>query len=134
MDVQLGIAGLLCLALAIGHTTVGVVWVLPSLTEERLPRTPFGPPSMSLSMVRVTWFVVTIFALGMGGLLLSMAVADHLDAKTLLLRWLAGMWLAATAMVFWVAPVRRDNLREFLRLPVPVLWVAVAVLCWTAST
>ena len=45
MSVELEIAGLSCLALALGHATVGLRWVLPNLTREGLPSTPFGPPS-----------------------------------------------------------------------------------------
>ena len=130
MNVGLVVAGLICVAMAFGHTTIGVVWVLPSLTEERLPKTPFGPPSMSVAMVRVTWFVVTIFVLGVGGLLMTLAW-DVSDPKTALLRWLAAMWITATAMALWVAG---RGVRNLWRLPVPLLWVIVAVLCWTAST
>lgn len=133
MDVGLAIAGLICVTLALGHTTVGVVWVLPNLTEERLPSTPFGPPSMTVAMVRVTWYIVTVFVLALGGLLLTLAWAEDASPETLLLRWFAAMWLAATAMAVWVVPLRRRNLRNVLRLPVPLLWVVVAVLCWRAS-
>ncbi len=134
MDVGLAVAGLLCVILAAGHTTIGVRWVLPHITEERLPRTPFGPASMTLTMVRVTWFIVTLFALAVGGLLVTLAWAEDASARTLLLRWLAAMWLVATAMVFWVAPLRGRNLHKLLRLPVPLVWAVIAVLCWTAST
>jgi len=48
-----------------------------------------------------------------------------------LLRWLAAMWLVATAMAVWVS---RRTVRHFWRLPVPLLWVVVAALCWMAST
>ncbi len=130
MDVGLGIAGLICVAMALGHTTIGFVWVLPSLTEERLPSTPFGPSSMTVAMVHVTWYVVTVFALALGGLLITLAWAADPDPKTLLLRWFAAMWLAATAMALWIA---RRRPRHLLRLPVPLLWVVITVLLWTAS-
>jgi hypothetical protein len=48
-----------CLALALGHATIGQRWVLPVLTKERLPSTPIGPPSMTIGMLRFTWPVVT---------------------------------------------------------------------------
>jgi hypothetical protein len=134
MDVGLAIAGVICVAMAIGHTTIGVVWVLPSLTKEVLPETPFGPPSMSVTMVRVTWYVVTIFVLVLGGLLMTLAWSPDADSKTLLLRWFAAGWLAATATAAGVAGRRLTNLRALVRLPVPVLWVVVAVLLWRAST
>jgi hypothetical protein len=134
MDIELTIAGLICLVLAAGHTTVGVVWVLPSLTEEHVPSTPFGRSSMTVVMIRVTWYIVTIFALALGTLLLALAWVPDADAKMLLLRWFAVMWLVATAMAFWMIARRMRNLRGLLRLPVPLLWIVVAVLCWKAST
>ena len=137
MDIGLAIAGLISVALAFGHTTIGVVWVLPHLTEERLPGTPFGPSSMTVAMVRVAWFIVTIFALASGGLLINLAWDAAADPKVLLLRWFAAMWLAATAMAFWISwrGMRSlRSLRNLLRLPVPLLWVVIAVLCWKAST
>ena len=54
MNVELAIAGLGCFVLAFGHMTVGLRWVLPNLTKERLPSTPVGSPSMTLGMVRFT--------------------------------------------------------------------------------
>lgn len=131
MNVELAIAGLICVGLALGHATVGWVWVLPSLMEERLPTTPLGPPSATVGMIRITWHIVTVVALALGGLLIMLAWAPAADPKTLLLRWLAAMWLAATAMALWVG---RRHPRRLLRLPVPLLWVVTAVLCWKAST
>jgi hypothetical protein len=46
MNVELAIAGVSCFVLGLGHMTVGLRSVLPDLTKERLPSTPFGPPSM----------------------------------------------------------------------------------------
>jgi len=131
MDIELGIAGLSCAALGLGHTMVGLVWVLPRVTEEPLPSTPFGPSFMTEGMLRVTWHIVTVFVLCVAGLLMTLAWDVGADPKALLLRWFAAMFLAATAMVFWVARRRPRNL---LRLPVWSLWVVIAVLCWRAST
>lgn len=131
MDVGLAIAGVLCVGLALGHTAVGFFWVLPGLDKERLPSTPFGPPSATDAMVRVTWYIVTVFVLALGGLLLTLAWAPAAEAKTLLLRWFAVMWLAATALALVVT---RRGLRTLLRVPVWTLWLVVAALCWAAST
>ncbi len=134
MDVGLGIAGLLSVLLALGHLAVGLVWVLPNLTEERVPNTPFGPPAMTVAMLRVTWYIVTVFALSLGGLLLTLSWSPAAEPKTLLLRWFAAMWLAAAVMALWVAGRRVRNPRHLLRLPVPLLWPVIAALLWNAST
>lgn len=131
MNVELEIAGLGCLALALGHATIGLRWVLPSLTRERLPSTPVGPPSMTVGMLRFTWHIVTVVLVAFTGLLVSLAWVASANPRTLLLRWLAAFWLAATAMAFWNARRRLSNL---LRLPVPVLFILIAVMCWKAST
>ena len=130
MNVGLAIAGLLCLGLAFGHTTIGVAWVLPGLTAEHLPSTPFGPPLMTEGMLRVTWHIVTVFVLAVGTLPMTLAWAVPADTETLLLHWLAAMFLAAAAMVFFVA---RRRPRSLLRLPVWSLWVVIAVLCWLGA-
>jgi hypothetical protein len=91
VNAGLGIAGVLCVALALGHETVGQVWVLPAFSKERLSGTRLGPSSMTEGMLRVTWHIVTIFALGVGGILLTLAWDGSADPRTLLLRWLAAM-------------------------------------------
>jgi len=131
MKPELIIAGLTCLVIALGHATVAVIWVLPGLREDRMPSTPFGPASMTAGMVRFTFHVVTVMLLSFGALLLTLAWAEDADPKMLLLRWLAALWIAATATAFWTA---RRHPRYLLRLPVWLLFVLVAVLCWKAST
>jgi hypothetical protein len=131
MDVALAIAGLGWFVLAFGHTTVGLRWVLPNLTKGSLPSTPFGPPSMTLGMVRFTWHIVSVLLVAFGALLMTLALAPDADAKTLLLRWFVALLVAATALACWDA---RRRPRSLLRLPVPLVFVVIAVLCWTAST
>lgn len=131
MNVELVIAALGCFVLAFGHTTIGLRWVLPNLSKERLPSTPVGSPSMTLGMVRFTWQVVSILLVGFGILLMALAWAPDADPKTVLLRWLAAFWLVATALACWNA---RRRPRSLLQFPVPLVFVVIAVMCWTAST
>lgn len=133
MKTAVGIAGLLCVALALGHATLGIVWVLPGLNQDDLPKTPFGPKAMTEAMIRATWHIITVFVLGLAGLLMTLAWADA-DPRTAVLRWLAAMWLGAATVASWAAIRRVTKLRHLLRLPVPVLFVVVAILCWWAST
>jgi hypothetical protein len=44
MNLALAIAGLGCFLLAFGHTTIGLRWVLPNLTNGSLPSTPPNAP------------------------------------------------------------------------------------------
>jgi 4-amino-4-deoxy-L-arabinose transferase-like glycosyltransferase len=86
---------------------------------------------MTLSMVRFTWHIVSILLVGFAILLMMLALAPDADPTTLLLRWVAALWLAATALAGWQARRRPSSL---LRFPVPLVFVVIAVLCWTAST
>jgi len=130
MNVELTIAGLSCAILALGHWFVGRR-VLPGLRSERMPSSPFGPPSMTVGMVRFTWHIVTVVLVAFATLLVTLAWVGDDDPLTLLLRWFTAFWLVATVTVFWVARRRPRNL---LRLPVPVLFVVIAAMCWAAST
>jgi hypothetical protein len=131
MKVELAIAGLCCFVFALGHTAIGLRWILPDLADRNLRGTPFGPPRLTLAMLRFTWHVVGIMLLGFGVLLTTLAWAPGADPKTLLLRWFAALWLAATALAVWDA---RRRLSSVLRFPVPVVMLLIAVLSWAAST
>jgi hypothetical protein len=131
MSVELAIAAFGWFLLAFGHTAIGVRWVLPSLAKANLPGTPFGPPALTHSMLRFTWYVVSIVLVAFGVLFTTLAFAPHVDAKTLLLRCLAGFLLAATALAAWNVRRRPSSL---LRLPVPLVFVVIAALCLTASS
>jgi hypothetical protein len=126
-------AGVLSILLGIGHETLGVVWVLPRLTPDRLEPTPFGSSSMTVAMVHATWHIVTVFALGMGTILVLIASDSAADVKQILLRVLSVMWLGATVAAMASALPRVRGVRDLFRLPVPVLFMVVSVLCWIAA-
>jgi hypothetical protein len=131
MNLALAIAGLSCFLLAFGHTTIGLRWVLANLPKGSLPSTPLGPPLMTLVMVRLIWHLVGVLLVGFGILFMALALAPDVDPKTLLLRWAAAFWLAATALACW--PARRRP-RTLLRFPVPLVFLVIAAMCWAAST
>jgi hypothetical protein len=131
MDVELTIAALGWFLLAFGHTTIGGAWVLPELSAKRLPSTPFGPPSLTLNMLRFTWHIVTVVLVSFGVLFLILAWAPDANTKTLVLRWAAAFLLCATALAGW--QVRRRPL-SLVRLPVPLVFVLIAAMCLAAST
>lgn len=130
MTLELAIAGVACLVLAFGHTAIGRRAILPALREARLPSTSFGSSAMTFGMVRFTWHIVGLLLLGFGVLLMALAWVPDADTRSLLLRWLTALWLAATALACWNA---RHRPRTLLRPPVAVMFAAIAALCWTAS-
>ena len=122
---------MLSVALASGHEAVGFLAVLPMVTEQRFDGTRLGPPSLTVAMVRVTWHLVGLFVLTVGLVLITLAVADEIDPRTVVLRWTAAMWVAATLVALWSVRRRPANI---LCLPVPLVWPVIAWLCWQAST
>lgn len=124
-DVTLLAVGIICLLVALGHAAIGVLWVLPRLDADSLPRTPLGSPRMTDAMIRVTWHVVTIFVLAVGGLLLSLYFRVSADPQSLALRWFGVMWLAV-AGVAGVVLVR--SARDLLRRPFSILWMTTMTL------
>ena len=82
-------------------------------------------------MVRFTWQIVSVLLPAFGILFMTLAWAPDADPKTLLMRWFAALLLAATALACWEA---RRRPRSLLRFPVPLVFVVIAVMCWTAST
>jgi hypothetical protein len=104
--------------------------VLPHLTKTGVPATSFGSAAVTVGMVRFTWHMVTLVLLTFAGLLLWLALATDVEPKALVLRWLAVLWLAATAMGIWMARRRLTNL---IRLPVPIVSAVIGVMCWKAS-
>jgi hypothetical protein len=131
MKVELAIAGLCCFLLAFGHSAIGLRWILPELAHRDLPGTPFGSPRLTLGMLRFTWHVVTLMLVGFGVLLSTLAAAPGADPETLVLRWLAALWLAATALAVWTARRRPQSIVSF---PVPLVMFVIAVMSWAAST
>jgi hypothetical protein len=81
-------------------------------------------------MVRFTWEIVGVLLPGFGVLFLILAWTDA-DPKTLILRWLGVLWVAAMAISLWNT---RHRLRSLVRFPVPFFMGVVAAMCWLAST
>ena len=134
MDVGLAVAGLLTVALGLGHETLGVVWVLPRLDAGRLEPTPFGSPGMTRAMISASWHLITVFVLSMSAVLLTFAWAPDTDPRTLVLRALAVAWVSAAIVASTIGLRGAPRARDVLRLPVPIFFAVVGVLCWVAST
>ena len=133
MNGLLTTAGVLCVLLAFGHATLGLVWVLPRMSEDAYGTTPFGGKAFSAATVHASWHIVTVFALASGVTLLLLA-SDTADPTTIVLRVFSAMWLAVATVAIWAGARRVSRARDLFRLPVPIFFVTVAVLCWIAST
>ncbi len=134
MDTTLGIAGTLCILLAIGHATLGLIWILPGVKQEDLGTSPFGGRGLSAATVHASWHIVTVFAASSGVVLLWLAADTGVDPEIVVLRVFAAMWLAIAAVALWAGIRRIGRVRDLFRLPVPIVFIVVAVLCWVAST
>ncbi len=128
MSFGLWIAAGSCLLLALGHAAIGSRWVLPHLRTSDFPATPFGPSSLTRTMIRFTWQIVTVLLVGMGTLFAILAGGD--GGRTLILRWLGTLWLIAFVLAVW--DVRRRP-RTLVRFPAPLLFAVIAVGAWTAT-
>ena len=131
MNGYLLVAGVICLLMAAGHTTIGVVWVLPRLPAASLPHSPFGGSAMTSSFLTVTWHIVGLMLLSFAVMLSVLAHGGLGDAGTVSVRGIALMFAAATVMVLWRA---RHRPAELFRAPVWLLWIAVASLCWVGGS
>src|SRR5829696_1612388 len=120
MNVALAMAGLTFVILAIGHAAIGRRWVLPSLTKEHLPGSPFGSPSFTLGMLRFTGSGRTLLLAGFATLMMLLAAFPDSDPRVLLLRWVSSVWAAAMALACWQA---RRRLSDTIRFPVPFLFL-----------
>jgi hypothetical protein len=127
MRAELAVAAAGCLVLAIGHTTIGLRWVLPALEQARLPHTRFGSP---VRMLRFTWHVVNLAQLTFAGVLATLAVGPHADTEDAVLRWLAASFAATTVLLIWS---NRRHLIAIVRFPLPFVFVLIAAMCLAAS-
>jgi hypothetical protein len=125
-------AAILCGALAVGHTVIGNVWVLPRIPAGVLPRTPFGAGETTSAFLYVTWHILGIVLVGLGGILLVLAGLPRLgDAAATVVHAIGATFAAATALVLWQARRRPMTL---LRAPMWVAFVVIAGLCWIGAS
>ncbi len=121
------VAGGLCVLLACGHTFIGHRWILPRLPREALPPSPFGGPSSTAAVLKVTWDVVTIAAAAMGVLLIGVAGRHHSAERSLVLYVVASTFAANAATAIWLARGRPGALAR--GAPVWMAFLLIAVLC-----
>jgi hypothetical protein len=125
------VAGIVCLLMAAGHTTIGLRWVLPRLPEASLPHSPFGGGDMTAAFLTVSWHVVGITLLTFAVILSVLAHGVLGDAGTVSVRGIGLIFATTALMVLWLA---RRRPADLLRAPMWVLFVAVAGLCWVGGS
>ena len=129
MDVPLFIAGLLALVAASVHGIGGDRLVLQKLWREPLPRTYFGGPAMTRSMIHVTWHVTTFAFLSTGvGMVLSASVLDG-DAADAVAAFCAAASTGFAAIAAGMAAARHPP-RALAQHPGPVVLALTAALAW----
>ena len=131
MNGYLLVAGIVCVVMAIGHTTIGVRWVLPGLSVASLPRSPFGGGTMTAAFLTFTWHVVGLMLLSFAVILSVLAHETLGDAGTVSVRGIGLMFAAATLMALWRT---RHRPADLVKAPMWILFVAVASLCWVGAT
>ena len=126
MNAYLFGAAMVSLVMAAGHTAIGVQWVLPRLSRDTLPRSPFGGGEMTSAFITVTWHAVGIMLLSFGAILLLLARGRLGDDGAVAARGIGAGFAALTALVLWLSRRQPSGL---LRAPMWMLFVAMATLC-----
>ena len=135
MNVPLMIAGVLSLLAAAIHGGGGELLVVRRLPQRQLPRTVFGGPEMTKTMIWVSWHIATIaFAVVGSALVLSGSVLQGDTARGVaLLAAVAATGFAALALgakvVQGIRLWRNGDRRAFLHFG-PEALTAIAVLAW----
>jgi hypothetical protein len=130
MNAPLIVAGSLAILGASVHGVGGEVLVR-KLSRAVLPRSRFGGPKATLTMIHVTWHMTTIGFLTVGSaLLLSGSILEGDAARGLgLLAAAASTGFAALTVGMGSSSVR-SAASSFLRHPAPALLTATAALAW----
>jgi hypothetical protein len=132
VNVPLLVAGVLSLIAALIHGGGGEVLVVRKLGH--LPSTPFGGPSMTMTMIRVTWHIATIAFLVLGGGLVACGRPVTGTACQGIGVSAATAFTAFALLAFGVAigqmGMRRSLHTVLFRHVGPWVFVAVAALAW----
>ena len=130
MNVPLIVAGSLAILGAAIHGVAGEVLVVRKLSPAMLPRSRFGGPRTTKTMIHVTWHMTTLAFLTLGfALLLSGSVVDEDAARGIgLVAAVAFTGFAALAVGLGVAYSRAPT--SLFRHPGPAVLIATAALAW----
>ena len=130
MNAPLIIAGSLAVLGAAIHGVAGEVLVVRQLSPVTLPSSRFGGPTMTKTMIHVTWHLTTVAFLTVGSaLLLSGAVLHGDTARGIaMVAAVAATGFAAVALALGAA--YRQFPQAVLRHPGPAVLTLTAALAW----
>jgi hypothetical protein len=120
------VAGVLALVGAAVHGLGGELLVVRRLSYRALPPSPFGGPSMTKTMIHVTWHMTTIAFASLGILEIYAAVSGDVGRGVELLA--AGTATAFAALT--IGAGHRVRPAALLRHPGPLVLATVAGLAW----
>jgi hypothetical protein len=133
MNLPFVIAGVLALVGAAIHGGAGEALIVAKLRTEELAPTPFGGPSMTKLMIRVTWHIVTIAFVVIGSGLAACAPAVSSETCRGVGRVAAISFTGFAALAVGLATAglgARRVPRALMRHPGPLVFVVVAALAW----
>ena len=130
MNAQLIVAGCLGLFAAAAHGVLGELAVVRKLSPETLPRTRFGGPGATRTLLHVTWHLTTIAFLTVAvALLVAGSVLDG-DAARGVGLVAAGACTGFAALTVGLGVDRTKLPRSLYRHPAPIVLSAAAALAW----
>jgi hypothetical protein len=127
VNAPLLVAGVLALVGATVHGLGGQLLVVRRLSSRALPPSPFGGPSMTKTMIQVTWHMTTIAFTSAGIAEIYAAVVS--DGASRGVELLAAATVTAFAALAIGAGLRRGP-TALLRHPGPLVLATTAGLAW----
>jgi hypothetical protein len=127
VNLPLLVAGALALVAAAVHGLGGELLVLRRFSPRALPRTPFGGPAMTMTMIRVTWHITTIAFVELAILDIYAPVVSGGAGRDV--EWLAAG--TSTAFAAWAMGAGlRQGPAALLRHRGPLALATIAGLTW----
>jgi hypothetical protein len=129
VEVPFIVAGSLGLLGAAIHGGVGERLVVQKISRDTLPSSPFGGPSFTKVMIRVTWHLVTITFATLGVALILMGTRSP-DSASRAIGVVAASAFTAFFLLAAVVGFRPRVIKASMRHPAPLMFALSAALCW----
>jgi hypothetical protein len=133
VNAPLIVAGSLALLGAAIHGVAGELLVVRKLSTATLAPSRFGGPTMTKTMIHVTWHMTTIAFFSVGAALLVAGIALHGDTARGIAIVAAGASTGFAALAIGMGGAYRQFPRGLLRHPGPIVLTATAALAWLGA-